>query len=158
MKNFISLAFLLINIKVVSQNTFPSSGNVGIGTTSPQELLHLNGNIRGNVSGALRISSGNGYIDVGAQNPSWAHIYTDRPNFIFNQNIWSYYGGFSSYLSFDLSLQTNGSTRMTLSNSTGNVGIGNTTPEAKFTISEAGNGWNDGLRINRDAFQLFNHD
>jgi hypothetical protein len=33
----------------------------------------------------------------------------------------------------------------------GNFGVGNTSPEAKFTISQIGNGWNDGLRINRDA-------
>jgi hypothetical protein len=33
----------------------------------------------------------------------------------------------------------------------GSVGIGTTSPEAKFTISQIGNGWYDGLRINRDA-------
>src|SRR5581483_10955491 len=73
-----------------------NGGKLGIGTV-PQEALHVNGNIRGNISGALRINSGNGYIDVGAQNPSWAHIYTDRPNFIFNQSVWSIPGSFSSY-------------------------------------------------------------
>ena len=31
------------------------------------------------------------------------------------------------------------------------MGVGTTSPEAKFTISQIGNGWNDGLRINRDA-------
>lgn len=35
--------------------------------------------------------------------------------------------------------------------SSGSVGIGTTTPEAKLTISQIGNGWNDGFRINRDA-------
>lgn len=34
---------------------------------------------------------------------------------------------------------------------TTNVGVGTATPEGKFTISQIANGWNDGLRINRDA-------
>ena len=33
----------------------------------------------------------------------------------------------------------------------GNVGVGTLTPEGKLTINQIGNGWNDGLRINRDA-------
>jgi hypothetical protein len=31
------------------------------------------------------------------------------------------------------------------------LGVGTSTPEAKLTINQTGNGWNDGLRINRDA-------
>jgi microcystin-dependent protein len=34
--------------------------------------------------GTLRISNGNGYVDVGAKNGGWGHIYTDRPKFAFN--------------------------------------------------------------------------
>lgn len=37
-----------------------------------------------------------GYIQVGAQNTSWAHIYSDRPNFIFNKPVYSM-NGFLSY-------------------------------------------------------------
>ncbi len=39
-----------------------------------------------------------GYIQVGAQNASWAHIYTDRPNVIFNKPVYSM-NGFLSYSS-----------------------------------------------------------
>lgn len=35
------LAFLLISIASFSQNTFPTSGNAGIGTTSPSANLHV---------------------------------------------------------------------------------------------------------------------
>ena len=35
---------ILISIKSFAQNTFPSSGNVGIGTTSPVVPLHLSQN------------------------------------------------------------------------------------------------------------------
>ena len=43
---YLSTTFIfLLNLTVFSQNTFPSSGNVGIGTTSPQQALEVNGNI-----------------------------------------------------------------------------------------------------------------
>lgn len=50
----------------------------------------------------------------------------------------------------DIRFRIGNAERMILANS-GNVGIGTLSPEAKFTISQIGNGWNDGLRINRDA-------
>jgi len=112
-----------------------NTGNVGVGTTTPQVKLHVNGSIRGDQSGALRIDSGNGTLDIGAQNTSYAHIYTDRPNFIFNQVIWSIPGVFSSYNTANLSFQTNGTTRLTILNSSGNVGIGTTTPSQKLEVN-----------------------
>ena len=109
-------------------NHYISNGNIGIGTTNPLEKLHILGSVRGNQSGALRISSGNGYIDIGPRNTSWAHIYTDRPKFIFNRDIYSVNGGFSAYANSNLYLKTNGTTRLTILKANGNVGIGTTTP------------------------------
>ncbi|HLV24567.1 MAG TPA: hypothetical protein VKY36_07310 [Moheibacter sp.] len=45
MKNLILLFFLSFSISVLSQitNTFPTNGNVGIGTTSPTQKLHVKG-------------------------------------------------------------------------------------------------------------------
>ncbi|QXP58410.1 hypothetical protein [Olleya sp. HaHaR_3_96] len=111
------------------------NGSLGIGTESPAESLHIMGNIRGNaLGGALRIKTSSGYIDVGAQNGSWAHIYTDRAKFIFNKDAYTITGGFSSYSSSDLSLKTNGTQRLTINNETGNVGIGTIAPDEKLTI------------------------
>lgn len=36
---------------------------------------------------SLRIGTTSGYIDIGAQNTSYAHIYTDRPSFYLNKEI-----------------------------------------------------------------------
>ncbi len=39
-------------------------------------------------AGDLRVTSDHGYVDIGAKNTSHAHIYTDRPSFYFNQDIY----------------------------------------------------------------------
>ena len=96
-----------------------SSGNIGIGTTTPSEKLHVNGSVRGNSSGgSLRISTGNGYVDIGPQNTSWSHFNTDRAQFYFNTGMRVNTGLIGSY-DEDLQLGTSGNTRLTLSNSTG---------------------------------------
>jgi hypothetical protein len=114
-----------------------NSGNVGIGTSAPAEKLHINGNVRGNQAGALRISTGNGYIDIGPKNPDYAHFYTDRTRgFYFSHDVTvSGTGTIGSYWSQDLKLATQQSsgtysmiTRMTILRSNGFVGIGKTTP------------------------------
>ena len=35
----------LLSISIRAQNTFPTSGNVGIGTTNPESILHVSGNV-----------------------------------------------------------------------------------------------------------------
>lgn len=128
-----------------------NTGNVGVGTTTPQVRLHVNGSIRGDQSGALRIDTGNGTLDIGTQNTSYAHIYTDRPNFIFNQVIWSIPGVFSSYNTANLSFQTNGTTRLTILNSSGNLGIGTATPSQKLEVN--GNAQIDGTLTSNGTIQ-----
>jgi hypothetical protein len=76
-----------------------------------------------------------GYIQLGPANSSWAHIYTDRPKFIFNKDVYAIGGGFSAYSSSNLFLKTNGTTRMTVKYSNGNVGIGSTNPLEKLHVN-----------------------
>ena len=112
------------------------NGNIGIGVSNPAELLHLNGSIRGNQSGALRINSGTGYVDVGSMNSSWVHFQTDRPGYYFNKSLTVDSGLIGSY-DEDLSLQTAGVSRFNISNSTGNIGI-NTTPHGTYRLDVNG--------------------
>lgn len=111
-------------------------GNVGIGI-SPQAKLHVNGSVRGNVSGALRINTGNGYVDIGPQNTSLSHFSTDRGQFYFNKGIMINGGVVEGYQTTPLYFKANGSTRMII-NSSGNVGVGTTSPDARLAVS-AGN-------------------
>ncbi len=94
-----------------------SDGHLGIGTTDPKTKLHVNG-------GTMRVETTNGYIDIGSTHSSWGHIITDRPKFYFNKGISVDEGIVSSY-NQDLQLQTAGTTRMTLSNTDGNVTVNN---------------------------------
>ena len=75
-----------------------------------------------------------GYIRFGPQNPSFAHIYTNAPRFIFNKDVYSYYGGFSSYRRNNLSFKINGKTKMTIKSYNGNVGIGTANPTEKLEV------------------------
>jgi len=104
-------------------NSGATAGFVGIGLNNPSEMLHINGSVRGNQSGMLRISTGFGYVDVGPRNSLWSHFQTDRPRFYFEKGVTVDEGLIGSF-DEDLALQTAGNTRITISNTNGNVGIG----------------------------------
>lgn len=81
-----------------------------------------------------------GTIDVGPRSSTWAHIYTDRSKFIFNKALWVQGGILSTYSTADLWLQTNGTTRMKILNSNGNVGIGSSSPATLLHLKKGSSG------------------
>ena len=125
-------------------STLTTGGNVSVGgALTVAGTTQFNNTVRGNGGGgALRISTGTGYVDVGPQNASWMHMATDRAKFYFNKGIHVDEGIVSSY-SQDLFLQTSGTTRIQVSNSNGNVGIG-TTPNASYKLYINGAGYTNG--------------
>jgi hypothetical protein len=109
------------------------NGNVGIGTTTPGETLEVNGAVRGNQSGALRISTPSGWTDIGSKNSGWAHLETDRDRFYLNKELRVNSGRIGSY-DEDLALTTAGTTRVTVRQTDGNVGIGVTSPQEPLQV------------------------
>ena len=91
-----------------------------------------------------------GSISLGPANPSFAHIYTDRPKFIFNEDVYSYKGGFSSYSFYNLFLKTNGTTRLTIDKDNGFVGIGTLNPTEKLDVAGSANIHHD-LRVEQNV-------
>jgi len=121
---FFSIVFFLIQ-SIVAQET----------NTTKINFLGSNTSITSISSKDLRIENDYGSVDIGPKNPDWCHIYTTMPRFILNRPIYSLNGVFSAYNTSNLSLQTNGTTRMTILNSNGNVGIGVNRPDQKFEVN-----------------------
>ena len=77
--------------------TVTSDGKVGIGTTSPEEKLHVYGPLKGNqTNGAVTVKTNCGSVTIGAQNYDWCHFLADNQQFYFNKPIHAV-GSFTIY-------------------------------------------------------------
>ncbi len=122
-------------------------GKIGIGEEEPEESLHVQGAVRGDQSGALRVSTGQGYVDVGPKTTSQCGLETDRARFYFNKEIRVETGNIGSD-DENLSLRTAGTTRMTVREANGFVGINTTSPQSRLHVRDS---------INESAFDLNDH-
>jgi len=130
MKQILSCLGILLAIFAASAqttNTFPSSGNVGIGLTNPSSPLHIQNTARGwmitsqaqavqpdQING-LKLMAG--YI---GESGKWAGIAAVAEDLHSNQTGLSLYAGASEKLRISYS---------------GNVGIGTTTPTEKLAVN-----------------------
>nr|WP_068892581.1 hypothetical protein [Pedobacter panaciterrae] len=135
-KILLNLALITLGYDSFAQtNTFPASGSVGIGTTAPASLLHLNGITTTNPLGAviLTIQAAHSSATLGS---GGIIKFTNNLASADAAAIKTYTEGAGNV---SLRFQTGYGTgtlvdRMTISN-TGNVGIGTTTPNAKLAVN-----------------------
>lgn len=98
-------------------------------------------------SEAVGVISDFGSASLSVPDGSYAGFFTDRPYFQFNKPV-RVTGSISSIGATNLYLQTNGTTHATIQSSTGNMGIGTTTPTQKLEVN--GNIKTNGLIMNGD--------
>lgn len=152
-KLFLSFAMLMsISLCIAQTSGWQTLGDtvvytnakVGINTSEPKEALHVNGYARGNGGhGAFQIRTLYGITAIGADSPGYSHFDTNKDRFYFTKPIMVAGGCISSSHDTNLRLQTfyfdgtstNPTTRMTILNSNGYVGIGTTSPKYKLDVS-----------------------
>ena len=109
-----------------------NSQNAAINTATTDQSCEIKASF-------FNVITPSGNLMVGAQNTMWCHMYSDRPAFIFNKPVFAMNGQFSSYYNTDLQLQTGNysfpaTTRMTILNSNGFVGINNVIPSYQLDV------------------------
>lgn len=102
------------------------TNKLGIGTIAPLESLHVIGSICGEGLGH-GIDIGSEYkMSIGSSS-AYTRFYTNSSYFFMNKPL-RISGGQIGSATSNLSLQTNGTTRMTILRSNGNIGIGTENP------------------------------
>jgi len=116
--------------------TIGTGGNVGIGTTSPADLLHIYG---GSADQFLKVQNTSTYTGLWLEDAG-------------TNNGWLLLSGYTDGAAAgDFAIREYGvQTSLTIKQTSGNVGIGNTAPNQKLELS-VGNGVTGGLRINYAA-------
>lgn len=144
---FVLVLFVAIGTKpILAQNTFPSVGDVGIGTTTPQAALHVT-----SPGTALRLDApadGTGFILFPTTSATSGTQGVSSPPLSFSGSGWTGTAAANRLMQFvnvvtdasnyRLSVQDNfGSERMIVRNS-GDVGIGTTSPQARLHVVSSG--------------------
>ncbi len=118
----------------------PNGGNVGIGTTSPGEKLDVAGNIQLN-GNYLKLNEGTNAESRIVSSGNYLEFIGNGPSVVSGARIWLGKGG-----NVDAGFYVNASqlffrgldssTKMYINGTSGNVGIGTTSPSAKLEVSD----------------------
>ncbi|MDP8212646.1 MAG: hypothetical protein P9X22_05055, partial [Candidatus Zapsychrus exili] len=122
--------YTALNGNNVEAMRIDSDGNVGIGTTSPAELLHIN-NSTVNAEAAIIVEGGNagdGAIYLTELNAAGTHGHGGK----------IVYDGGDNKMYIQTGIEGSLATRMTFLRDSGNVGIGTTSPGAKLDVAGIG--------------------
>ncbi|WP_192348475.1 TMF family protein [Algoriphagus sp. Y33] len=123
-KIIISLCLLFLSGFVIAQsNTFPTTGNAGIGTLSPTSPLHVIGDIK--LHGAVRVHSSDG-------NQAGALMAIGDPTTQNGLQLDAHRG--SGYILFSTNSASGTREKMRIQNN-GNVGIGTNNPTYKLSVN-----------------------
>ena len=116
-----------------------NSTGLGIGTTGPDEKLHINGSVNGNVKALIQNtnSGSSAYATLGFQNNLPHSV---QPSLFLNGTNNTNYAGANSlnmyqHGSYNLGFVTNNTLRMVVAGG-GNVGIGTTSPAVDLQIGD----------------------
>ena len=137
------LTLLLAYSQIYSQNTFPSTGPAGIGTTSPATPLHIYKNQSGNFLPMLTLEDGltTGYTQLALKG-------TGRQYHIgVGNGSEPYFGLANKFYIWDQNAGSGGTYRMVL-NSNGHFGFGTNSPSNVVSIY-AGSANSSGLHFSR---------
>ncbi|ASZ14284.1 hypothetical protein KTO58_02495 [Chitinophaga pendula] len=151
-----TLLIIVCCLSVSAQNKFPTSGAVGIGTTEPSALLHVN-------NGNIRLTNPSVYpygvnIDLSLTG-NWAREFSFSANSngkLFSLGALSDSAGFIyGYIGGNTVENTAYRTPWMVFKSNGYIGINNKTPNAQLEISGGpvwtSNGWTKSLKLQNGA-------
>jgi hypothetical protein len=133
--------------------TVLKNGNTGIGTHSPQKLLHVSNGSSGAVptANALAVFESNGHAAITLMAP-----YANESAIYFGNPVNSIHGGitYNSTVTNGLTFLTNGNTPRAVLTDAGRFGIGTTTPLKSLHVSNGSSGSN----VNVNAVAVFEDD
>lgn len=133
-----------LSLKTKDQNRLTinnSTGNVGIGISIPFSKLHVA--VPADQTQTLRLSQGDRYVDMGTSDISanlpttLVQFQTNCKGYQFDEDIKVTTGGIGSINAQHLFLRTGNTTRITVLQDNGNVGIGTDTPFTKLHVAAA---------------------
>jgi|688.fasta_scaffold147717_1 hypothetical protein len=156
-RNGIIVLLLMMSSRIIAQtNTFPASGNVGIGTVSPYSILHVNGSnsglsqFSGTIRGVFTVSPNN-YVPGQIQALDFLYAPGSNPTV----RIGAFHDNSGSKLIFGTSNNyASGITNSSMViDANGNVGIGTSVPNDILEIKQ-GVGWAQRITYTPDGSYL----